>query len=398
MAEHGNPKFIVECDEEEDGDAKALQDEEEELQDEDADEDGDGDELQDEEEDGDGDGKELQNAIEASLDDHALQLQLEEVMAFSHAFHTSQLQLEEEPTASKSQLQVEEEPRASNSANVPSPSNSSPASSTTPSENDDPIQDSVGKRPGSGNISVPSPKRARREGKEVVEGSEDAPLVKEQCSICLEAKCPSEFFDGMVCWHRFCSTCIVLHIRSKLEEKLVTIYCPEPNCSEYLSPLECQLILPKQTLEDWCLALVEEGIPSSQRFYCPFKDCSALLLKDVPEEGSSNGAAAVVIKESECPECKRLFCAQCGVPWHVGLDCSDLEKLSPSEKEDDDLLLFKLAKEKDWQRCEKCKRIVEKTSGCCHMICRCGHEFCYKCGSMWKNDRVPCKCVGWEER
>jgi len=375
MAEHGNPTDIIEGDEEE---------EEE--------------EAWEEEGDGDGDAKEVQEAIEASLDDHAVQLQLEEVMAFSHASYTSQLPLEEEPITSKSQLQLEQDPTVSKSANIPSPSNSNPADSTTLSENDDPTQDSFGKRPGSGNISVPSPKRARREGKGAVEGSEDAPLVKEQCSICLEAKYPSEFFGGMVCSHRFCSTCMVLHIRSKLQEKMVTIHCPEPSCSEYLSPQQCQLILPKQTLEEWCLALVEEEIPSSQRFYCPFKDCSALLLRDVPEVGSSTGAAAVVIKESECPECNRLFCAQCSVPWHAGLDCSDLEKLSPSEREGDDLLLLKLAKEKDWQQCGKCGRIVEKTSGCCHMICRCGYEFCYKCGSMWKNDRVPCECSGWEER
>lgn len=380
MAEHGNATDIIE------GDGEGEQEEG-------------GDEEGEQEEDGDGDGhgNELQKAIKASLDDYALQLQLEEVMDLSRASYTSQLQLEEELIASKPQLQLEEEPTVSKSANLFSPSNSNPAASSTLSENDDPTQDSFGKRLGSGNISVPSPKRARREGKEVVEASEDTPLVKEQCSICLEAEYPSEFFDGMVCSHRFCSTCMVLHIQSRLKEKMGTIHCPEPNCSEYLSPQQCQLILPKQTLEEWCLTLVEEEIPSSQKFYCPFKDCSALLLKDVPEVGNSTEPAAVVIKESECPECRRLFCAQCGVPWHVGLDCSDLEKLSFSERDKNDLLLLKLAKKKDWQVCGKCGQIVEKTSGCCHMICRCGYEFCYKCGSKWKNDTVPCKCSGWEE-
>ncbi|KAM7280166.1 hypothetical protein ACFE04_007300 [Oxalis oulophora] len=28
-----------------------------------------------------------------------------------------------------------------------------------------------------------------------------------------------------------------------------------------------------------------------------------------------------VIKESECPYCRRLFCAQCKVPWHAGVQC-----------------------------------------------------------------------------
>jgi len=340
MAEHGNATDIIEGDEE--GEQEEEGDEEGEQE-----EDGDGD--------GNGDGNELQKAIKASLDDYALQLQLEEVMDFSRASYTSQLQLEEELIASKPQL-LEEEPTVSKSANLFSP-NSNPAASSTLSENDDPTQDSFGKRLGSGSISVPSPKRARREGKEVVEASEDTPLVKEQCSICLEAEYPSEFFDGMVCSHRFCSNCMVLHIQSRLKEKMGTIHCPEPNCSEYVSPQQCQLILPKQTLEEWCLTLVEEEIPSSQKFYCPFKDCSALLLKDVPEVGNSTEPAAVVIKESECPECRRLFCAQCGVPWHVGLDCSDLEKLSFSERDKNDLLLVKLAKKK---KIGKCVETVDK--------------------------------------
>jgi len=301
------------------------------------------------------DEQELQEAIEASLHDHALQLLLED------PFCSSPLQ----------PFQIEE-------AQIPSQfacssSNSHASCSTAPAE-------------------VYSPSNARRTGKEAVEENEDSPLMKQLCGICLEDKYPSEIFDGMVCSHRFCSTCIALHIRNKLQEKMVSIDCPEPNCSEHLTPEQCVVILPKQTFEEWSLALVEADIPLSQKFYCPFRDCSAVLLKDIaPDElGSSNGAAAVVIKESECPECRRLFCAQCGVPWHAGLDCSEFQRLSDSEKEICDLMLFKLAKECEWQRCASCKHIVERSSGCCHMLCRCGYEFCYKCGSKWKT----CNCSG----
>lgn len=31
--------------------------------------------------------------------------------------------------------------------------------------------------------------------------------------------------------------------------------------------------------------------------------------------------------------------------------------------------------------CAKCKQGVEKSEGCHHMKCTCGHEFCYKCGA-----------------
>lgn len=305
------------------------------------------------------DERELQEAIEASLQDHALQLLLKE------PFCSSLLQL----------FQIEDAQMLSQFAC--SSSNSNAICSTATAE-------------------VYLPGSVRRIGKEVVEENGDSPLIKQLCGICLEEKYPSEIFDGMVCLHRFCSTCIALHIRSKVQENLVSIDCPEPNCREPLTPEQCAVILPKQTFEEWSLALVEAHIPLSQKFYCPFQDCSALLLKDiVPDElGSSSGAAAVLITESECPECRRLFCAQCCVPWHAGSDCSEFQSLKGSEEEKYELMLFKLAKASEWQQCPSCKYIVERTSGCCHMTCRCGFEFCYKCASEWKKAGTPCNCSG----
>jgi len=30
--------------------------------------------------------------------------------------------------------------------------------------------------------------------------------------------------------------------------------------------------------------------------------------------------------------------------------------------------------------------------------CRCGYEFCYTCGSEWKEKKATCTCSLWEER
>ncbi|KAF7825306.1 putative E3 ubiquitin-protein ligase RNF144A-B [Senna tora] len=50
-------------------------------------------------------------------------------------------------------------------------------------------------------------------------------------------------------------------------------------------------------------------ILADQKFYCPYKDhCSVLLIDD---EGG-------VIKESESPNCKRWFCAQCKLAQNKG--------------------------------------------------------------------------------
>lgn len=34
-------------------------------------------------------------------------------------------------------------------------------------------------------------------------------------------------------------------------------------------------------------------------------------------------------------------------------------------------------------KCNKCGIIVEKSEACDHMTCKCGNEFCYKCGRKW---------------
>ncbi|PYH85696.1 hypothetical protein BO82DRAFT_165751 [Aspergillus uvarum CBS 121591] len=42
-----------------------------------------------------------------------------------------------------------------------------------------------------------------------------------------------------------------------------------------------------------------------------------------------------------------------------------------------------------WQTCPRCGRLVELDSGCHHMMCLCGVEFCYFCGQVWKT----CRCT-----
>ncbi|DAZ94396.1 TPA: hypothetical protein N0F65_003260 [Lagenidium giganteum] len=42
-----------------------------------------------------------------------------------------------------------------------------------------------------------------------------------------------------------------------------------------------------------------------------------------------------------------------------------------------------------FQLCPGCGIGVERTSGCNHMACPRGHEFCYRCGVIWKRCDCP---------
>ncbi|WMV17829.1 hypothetical protein MTR67_011214 [Solanum verrucosum] len=77
----------------------------------------------------------------------------------------------------------------------------------------------------------------------------------------------------------------------------------------------------------------------------------------------------VVITQSKCPECKRLFCAKCKVPWHSGFVCEEFEKLNKDEREIEGLQLVKLVKSEEWQRCPSCRMYVGRSEGCAQMRC-----------------------------
>ncbi|KAI5336643.1 PREDICTED: E3 ubiquitin-ligase [Prunus dulcis] len=197
------------------------------------------------------------------------------------------------------------------------------------------------------------------------------------CLICMDIKSTQEMFTNSGCNHSFCTDCIGTYVGTKIQENISMVKCPDVKCKEVLEPQSCRSIIPKEVFDRWENALCESLVLGSQKFYCPFKDCSALLVDDGGE----------VVTVSECPNCRRLFCAQCKVAWHAGIDCGEFQNLNENEREKEDIMVMELAKKKNWRRCPRCNFFVEKTDGCLHITCRCGLEFCYGCGSYWRHSQ-----------
>ncbi|KAJ9559939.1 hypothetical protein OSB04_005099 [Centaurea solstitialis] len=186
----------------------------------------------------------------------------------------------------------------------------------------------------------------------------------------MDRKSAEDMFHNInVCTHLFCLDCIGSHVAAKIKENIIQVKCPDPNCKALIGPEICRSIVPKEVLERWEDSLCESLILGSQKFYCPFKDCSAMLVNDGGE----------TVTSSECPNCNRLFCAQCKVVWHSGMDCRMFQSLKEGERDPEDIMLMDLAKNNKWRRCPSCKFYVEKTQGCLHIACRCGFHFCYGC-------------------
>lgn len=205
--------------------------------------------------------------------------------------------------------------------------------------------------------------KQKQKQKETIEHKYSTQLEQSYCSICMEAKPIKNMFKNQNCSHSFCEDCIARYLAAKIQENISRVNCPEPSCKGTLEAYQCTSIIPKDVFDKWENALCENSVLESQKFYCPFKDCSAMLVNDAKE----------VVTASECPHCHRLFCAQCRVSWHAGVDCREFQSLKNSEQGKEDLLTMKLAKKKNWKRCPQCNYYVEKVHGCTHIICRYKH-------------------------
>ncbi|XP_057432739.1 probable E3 ubiquitin-protein ligase ARI9 [Lotus japonicus] len=220
-----------------------------------------------------------------------------------------------------------------------------------------------------------TPSNKRRKKKEC---SNDAPPFT--CEICTDTKTMKDSFSITGCSHTYCSNCVVMYVRTKLEDNVTNIQCPVSGCLGLLEAEDCRRILPAEVFDRWLKAVSEAMIPESEKFYCPFPDCSALLIIDGKE----------VVGESECTNCKRFFCVQCKVPMHGEVTCEEFQKLGEDEREMEDLMLMELAKVKNWKRCPHCRFYISKIDGCSMVRCRCGHSFNYGRGKPKLEEiRVP---------
>lgn len=142
------------------------------------------------------------------------------------------------------------------------------------------------------------------------------------------------------------------------------ITCPASDCTAVLDSHTLREVLAADVVSVWDDVLCESLIDPKMKYYCPYKDCSGLMVRESVDDDQ-------LIREAECPFCHRLFCAKCNVAWHSGIGCAEREKLKVDERDrNSELKLHDLAKERKWQRCPNCKIYVDKKEGCLHMTCR----------------------------
>jgi hypothetical protein len=133
-------------------------------------------------------------------------------------------------------------------------------------------------------------------------------------------------------------------------------------------------VLPQEEAKLFKTKLQELKTPTRERYYCANKDCGQFIPPVVQERETF----------ALCQNCEHTTCKLCRGLQHDG-DCA-----GPSREDEQ---AFALIKKEGYQTCSECDRVVERTQGCPHMTCYCGHEFCYHCGGPI----LSCNGCGWLE-
>ncbi|KAJ7282157.1 hypothetical protein O6H91_22G048900 [Diphasiastrum complanatum] len=224
----------------------------------------------------------------------------------------------------------------------------------------------------------------------------------EVCQICMEEKPFTSFLTIEGCQHKFCVICISKHAEARFQSGQLFVTCPYLGCLNTLTLNECSQLLPSESFRILSTRQIEAAIPETERLYCPYPDCSSLLIKpeiDMSRQSASSAHPHMsAVGCVECEACHRAFCMECAVPWHGDLTCAEYQDELKSPGTYGDKKLLELAESRNWQRCKQCARVIELKYGCNHITCLCGHQFCYLCGAAWINSRQrTCTCSLWTE-
>ncbi|KAG0642613.1 hypothetical protein HOY80DRAFT_881387 [Tuber brumale] len=187
-----------------------------------------------------------------------------------------------------------------------------------------------------------------------------------RCEICFGTFSASHTLDAP-CGHTYCQSCMKkVFLNACLDEMLFP-----PRCCRREIPFHmAEKVLSRREVSEF-ESKSREYI-SKDRTYCCRPTCSKFISSDYIRGDIGT-----------CPKCFVGTCVMCKKEQHPG-DCPEDKSLN---------LTLELAARSGWQRCKNCHALVEISSGCHHMTCRCKAEWCYKCGVPWKK----CECSDWDD-
>jgi len=172
-------------------------------------------------------------------------------------------------------------------------------------------------------------------------GSSRAPeALYRTCTSCSERV---RFFDvaRVPCGHEYCRDCLQeLYSHAMTDDTLFPPRC----CRQPITSGGVRVFLTSELIHQYEQKKVEFDTPN--RTYCSNSVCSAFIHPDY-----------IINDQATCLECSRITCTMCKSESHLG-DCPADVGLQQ---------VLEAANENGWQRCYKCRGLVELEHGCNHM-------------------------------
>ncbi|KAL7109202.1 hypothetical protein ACP275_06G160800 [Erythranthe tilingii] len=189
-----------------------------------------------------------------------------------------------------------------------------------------------------------------------------------QCKICFKSFKVESMLSGP-CGHPFCTNCWKSYIAASIDSGpgCLGLRCPEPKCKadpglELIDTLasDCN----KDKYYKYLLGSYVEGCWNLK--WCPGPGCNLAVQVEYKELKNYDVTC----------DCSYEFCWNCTEERHYPVDCRIVDKWTKrnTSKENNTTWIRAFCKP-----CPGCKRNIERNEGCSHMICPCGHEFCWVC-------------------
>ena len=200
------------------------------------------------------------------------------------------------------------------------------------------------------------------------------------CSVCNEEFIVNENNKVSKCGHSFCEQCWYNFLSIKINEnKLPSIKCMDYECNEKINDefIFNLLNFDDDLIRKYKLYKFELNIlQDPNKKLCPHPNCNSYMeLKDIKN------------KYVSC-ENKHKFCFLCLNPPHGDIPC----------EKSIDIDLKEYAQNNFVKKCPHCGIIIEKKSGCNHIICsKCGYQWCWLCNKEYKQNHFnEGKCRGFQ--
>ncbi|KAM5584350.1 hypothetical protein ABKV19_003959 [Rosa sericea] len=106
-----------------------------------------------------------------------------------------------------------------------------------------------------------------------------AKIIKLPCKICFEDTYIGGMYSIDHCPHMYCLSCMKKHVEVKFQTGMVP-QCPHKDCKSKLSISRCKIFLAPKLVDVMIERIKESSIPSTEKVYCPYPKCSALMSKE----------------------------------------------------------------------------------------------------------------------